>query len=626
MISRLAKAQKGWIAKLILSLTALSFISFFGITEYINRAGANRTVIKVDNIEISKAQFAHQAQKDINEARRMMGDDAEITEDIQSMLIHEQIQKTVRNAVLDRTAQKYNIEFRPALLSSLIVNQPAFQDETGRFNPYVFQRYLSQTGMTEGEMLAGLRRDLVRRLVVELPVLQFNVPQTLIDAMGKVDNKRRTFKYVEISPDSIKVDRQISQEEIEQYYEDFSANFMEPERRDITMMFLSLDDIADQIQFTDEEIKTFYKEHVSDYETPQKRQILQMMFDNEQNAKEAYAALQAGADFYDAAAQFAGQSVEDTDLGYVAEDELIMELAQEAFAIHKNQFTAPINDSEVWRILKVADIQDATKVPYEQAVADIKEQLRDEELYSKIYEISSRIDDKLAAGETLDAVAGEMNKSLAGVKGVAEDGSLVYVAPQYKDMLKNQDLLDAIFSYALNETSQVIETDEGLIVFKIDNIVAEHPKAMSEVQEEIRQLWLQNEKIAIEQELLADVMHDLENGDDLLATAKRYGLEAYRSQPITRNETFAQISYPEIREMFTEQLGTPHQIQVGDKYVIAVADQDYRNSAPLTEAEQQMIKFNATMSLMRDMTSAMMSSYAKDYDIRIKYKLMGLED
>ena len=63
MISRLARAQKSWVAKLILTLTALSFMSMFGVYGYFVTANNNRVVIKVDNIKISQAQFSYQLDR-----------------------------------------------------------------------------------------------------------------------------------------------------------------------------------------------------------------------------------------------------------------------------------------------------------------------------------------------------------------------------------------------------------------------------------------------------------------------------------------------------------------------------------------------------------------------------------
>ena len=125
--------------------------------------------------------------------------------------------------------------------------------------------------------------------------------------------------------------------------------------------------------------------------------------------------------------------------------------------------------------------------------------------------------------------------------------------------------------------------------------------------------------------MLNNLMYDLENGDTLSSAAKRYGLKVYRSQPITRNETFGNIGYADIREMFTEPLGTPKQMQQGEDYVVAVAEEDYKNSAPLSESEQILIKQKAYLSLVTDFAEAMLTSYADEYDIRIKYKLLGFE-
>lgn len=40
------------------------------------------------------------------------------------------------------------------------------------------------------------------------------------------------------------IDRKISQDEVEQFYEDFSSEFVAPEERDVSFIVLSTDDIA----------------------------------------------------------------------------------------------------------------------------------------------------------------------------------------------------------------------------------------------------------------------------------------------------------------------------------------------------------------------------------------------
>lgn len=625
MINKLAKAQKSWIAKFILILTALSFMSLFGVTGYINSAGSNRTVIKVDNIEISQAQFSYLLQREINTARHLLGDRFDLTDEMRQALIQAQTQQLVQDAVLDRTEAKYHVSFRPALVQSVIFNDPAFKDASGNFNRDVFRQVLSRGGTTEEELVADIERDLTRRLLINMPVEGINVPEVLRRAEELADNKRRTFRYVIIRPEEVAVDRKISEDEVEQYYEDFAPNFIEPERRDVTVLLLSMKDIADKMVVDDEEVKAYYEEHKNEYETPQTRQVLQMMFADEQEANKAYFALQSGTDFYKVAEEVANQSKEDTDLGYVAEDELVYELSAEAFSLPKGGYTKPVQVGDMWQILKVADIKAGEKVPYAKAAADIREILKNERLYDESYEILTNMEDALAAGSSLEALAKTYAAVLLNVQGVAENKSVVSVAPEAAFLLQNMDFIDTVFSYNAGEISQVLETEDGLAVVRVDKVIESHPKDIDSVRGEIEELWTVNEKAAIAQEMLNNLMYDLENGDALPAAAKRYGLKVYRSQPVTRNETFANIGYADIREMFTEPLNTPKQIQQGDDYVIAVAEEDYKNSAPLSENEQLLIKRKAYQSLLTDYAEAMLSSFADEYDISIQYKLLGFE-
>ncbi len=625
MISRLAKAQKGWVAKFILTLTALSFMSIFGFYGYISAASNNRVVIKVDGIKISQAQFSYQLQKEMRSAQKLLGADGELDEDMRQALLQALTQQTVKNAVLDRTAGKYHVLFSNRLLQGAILSNPAFYDASGNFNRDAFRQALSRADMTEADYLDDIKRTLTRRMLIEYPALSFNVPEVLLSATAKADNKRRTFKYVMIKPSELSIDRKISDDEIEQYYEDFASSFIEPERRDLTVMSLSLAEIGANMQVSDEDINLYYDAHKADFETPQTRDVLQMIFDDEELAQKAYDSLQKGADFYKTAEE-AGQSKADTDLGYVTQEDLMEEIAEPVFELSKGAYTKPIEVGDMWQILKVADIKAATKVPHAEAVAQITKIIKDERLYDESYAQMVKIEEALGNGADLAEIAKTYNADLLEVEGLAEDGSVKRVPQKIAESVKTPDFIDTAFSYNVGETSQVLETEDGFMVVKVNNSVDAHPQALQDVKPEIEEIWAANERTAIAQEKINDVMHDLENGDDLALVAKRYGIKLYKSQPITRNETFANLSYADVREMFTEPLNTPRQIQQGDDYLIAVADNDYENSAPLSESEQNLVKQKAYMSLAADFAEAMLSSYADEYKIKIKYKLLGFED
>ena len=628
MINKLAKAQKSWVAKLILSLTALSFMSLFGITGYLSSASNNRTVIKVDNIEISQAEFQYELQKELNAAKNILNTDLdeEAMADLRASLTSAVASKMVKDAVIDRSMQKYHVLFRPELISRMIANEPSFQDLSGNFNRDLFRRVLNENNISEQEYLKSVSRALAEQILTAWPVQKINIPEILVNAEIKIDGKRRVFKYTTIEPENIKIDRDISEDEITQYYEDFAAQFVEPERRNLSVIYLSVDDIAKNMEVTKDEIKAYYDEHVDDYETKEKREVLQMMFEDQSKADEAYEALTNGADFYEVATDFAGQSKEDTELGSVFENDLVFEIAEDTFALEKGGFTKPIAVSDVFQIIKVVDITEPSKVDYSVASEQIKKELVSEKLYDAVYDVLSKMEDQIGAGKTLEEIAGIFNTKLQNVEGLADDGSVLVVPENLAQIVKSSDFIDAAFSYAKGETSQTIETDEGLLVMRIDDIAESHQKSLEEVTPQIKTLWADSERTAIVQEMVNDIVHDLEEGDDFTKTAQRFGLHVYKSQPITRNETFADLSYQDVRELFAQELNTPYQTNVKGQYVVVIGVEDFQNSVPLSEDEMNMVRFKVRYEVVRDLQKAMLDSYAKDYKTKIKYKLMGIMD
>ena len=61
---------------------------------------------------------------------------------------------------------------------------------------------------------------------------------------------------IEIWKTSI-IDRKISDEEVNQYYQDFIIEFTEPETRDISYVFVDNNSLAQTYKPTEEEIKTY---------------------------------------------------------------------------------------------------------------------------------------------------------------------------------------------------------------------------------------------------------------------------------------------------------------------------------------------------------------------------------
>lgn len=638
MISTFSKMHNSLFTKIILTITALSFMSLFGVSGYINTANSNKPVIKVDDLEISQSEFNYLLQKELSKLKDTDTLDQEQAEARKAEISAELAKIKLDDLLLENTMKKYNVDVTDGLVSQIIQISPQFLNN-GKFDREMYKWYLNRNNMSEQDLVAEIKRNIGRKILVETQVAGFNVPQVLQTQMQKVLGQRRTFKYIKLIANNAKIDRQPSKEELDQYYEDFNEEFRVPEKRDITILSLPLETIEKSIDVSDDEINTYYKEHIEEYEQPEKRHVLQMAFENEDDAKKAKAEL-AGKDFMTVAKEN-GQSEEDTDFGAVAKSDLSDELADVVFSLAKGQVSQPAKINGSWQILKVTEIEPANIMPREQADAQIKKTIQEERAYDGSYELMTKLEDQLGAGATLQEIANSFDIALARVENLTEDGSFDgaligkkltedgssdAVNVDIAELVKNKDVIDAAFSYNAGEVSQTIEGDDGLIVVEINKIHESHIQPENDVIDKITALWKDSEKVSVTQELADNINHDLESGDALNEVAARYNLPVMKTMPITRGETFADLNFDEMKTLFSADKNEVKVLQKGDDYLIAETSAVYDDSAALGKEEKDFLKQALQIEISQELSDALLHGYAKDYKVEVNYGRMGIND
>ena len=638
MISTFSKMHNSLFTKIILTITALSFMSLFGVSGYINSANSNKPVIKVDNLEISQSEFNYMLQKELSKLKDMDSANPEEAEARKAEISAELAKIKLDDLLLENTMKKFKVDVTDSLVSQIIQISPQFLNN-GKFDREMYKWYMNKNNLTEKDLVAEIKRNIGRKILVETQVEGFKVPEVLQSQMQKVLGQRRTFKYIKLAAADAKIDRKPSQEELDQYYEDFNEEFRVPEKRDITILSLPLETIEKSINVSDDEINTYYKEHIEEYEQPEKRHVLQLAFEDEESAKKAETEL-AAKDFMAVAAEN-GQSAEDTDFGDVAKSDLSDELADVVFSLAKGQISKPENINGGWQILKVTDIIPASSTPRAQANAQIKKTIQEERAYDGSYELMTKLEDKLGAGATLQEIADSFDIALARVENLTEDGSFDgaligkkltengssdAVNVDIAELVKNKDVIDAAFSYNAGEVSQTIEGDDGLIVVEVEKVHESHIQPENEVTAKITKLWQESEKVSITQELVDNINHDLEAGDTLSEVAGRYNLPVMKTMPITRGETFADLNFNDMKTLFSAGKEEAKVLQHGDDYLIAETNEVYDDSSALSQEDKNFLKQALQAEMAQEMADALLHGYAKDYKVEVNYGRMGIND
>ena len=626
MISKFASMRDSWFTKIILSITALSFMSLFGVSGYINSANRNKTVIKVGKVELSQSEFNFLVQRELIQLRNGNDLDDESAEKLKNEVIKVLAHAKLDDAIIQSTMNKYNIDFRPAVIGTMITNAPQFMNTNGAFDYALFSEYMRRSGKSEQEISQDVKNQLGRQLLVDTQVAYANVPHVLIEQMQKVLGQRRSFNYVKISTRDAAINRQPSEEELDRIYDEFSAELSVPEKRNATVLFISDESIENSIEVSPEEIAAYYKEHIENFEQPEKRAVLQMVFENADDAKAAKAELDNGADFASVAAKY-GQKAEDIDLGLVSRNDLSDELADVIFALDQGQTSDVTEIADSWQILKVTGTQAASKMPKAEAEAQIVREIRQDKSYDSTYEVMAQIEDKLGAGESLEDIAKNFNATLQPVYNVTEEGqSDTANAALSKILQENKDVIDGIFSYNEGEITQAVEDDNGLVVARVDAVMPQHVLPREEASAQLMTYWRDTERSAVTQELVDAIETELEQGDELNAVAAKHGLKLVKTMPMTRAESFADLSFEQMKELFNLPQDEAKVLQNGEDYIVASTVSIYNDTNAMSDADKNFLLRALRAQAARDMSEALLKDYASEFEVEVNYNRMGMND
>lgn len=623
MISKLAKAKDSWFFKIISIAVAVSFVSLFGVTGYINSASQNQTIVNVSGKKTTQSEFSYRLQKELSALKNLAGDDFEISDETRTALADGIIRQIVNESVMDQTMKKYGIRFPRALIQQVIFSQPEFKNPlNGQFHPELFKRYLNTAGLSENDYVDMVNRMLAQRILVSDLTQAFGVPTVLSNAIHRSDNQRKSFKYISLSPDDIKIERQISDDEIKQYYEDFAENFTIPETREAEVLFIPNDVILKKYAATDSMVEDYFNQHKKELDQPEKREIMQMVFLDKADAEKALEKLNSGNGFAQTAKDLKAENAGEPTLGIVAQDELADELADTAFGMPTNE-PKLLQVADTWQVINVTNIIPAKEAVLEEMKPQIIELLNNENLYDALREARAEIDDAVNGGKSLAEVGKPFDIRPVTITGITEETPI----SKGNDSLKTLDFNEIVFSYSLDEISSAEEFDDGIAVVNVAKIIDAHQPDIANVKDKIIALWTVQEKNALAKETAENIANDVEDGSELINAAKARGLEVFRSAPINRNETFAGLTETEINDLFLADNDSVKIFEHGNNsYIIAILSDTVNYQDELTEDRLKSIQERAKKLMLSDMNKAALERYAEDFKIKIDYDLAGFAE
>ena len=313
------------------------------------------------------------------------------------------------------------------------------------------------------------------------------------------------------------------------------------------------------MKISEDQIKDAYQQRLGDFTKPEKRHVLQIVLPDEKTAGEAEAALTAGKTLDEVAKTIAKQDPTTIDLGTLLQTELPKEIGDAAFAATEGEVTQPVKSALGWHILKIAGIEPGGVKSLDEVHKEVEADLRKEAEGDALYKLTNKVEDAIAAGAELGAIAQQFNLKPITVAAVNEAGRDPAGKPIDGLAVPVEQVLKTVFETPSGQVSGVQEVPESAAyyVLKVDSDTPPALKPLDQVKDQVKSAWLKEQK-AIKLAEQAKAMVDAVKIDMPLAKLAAASKAAVKTtQPFDRANAKNEAPLPPqlVASLFTLQPG-----------------------------------------------------------------------
>jgi peptidyl-prolyl cis-trans isomerase D len=481
-------------AQVILALVLIPF-ALFGIDSYLNQAGNNLSIAKVDGYKIALPEYNRAIEnvrnRMMSEGKKLdpaMFDSFEFKESVVDGLITKQL--------INNDIKKSQFKITDQQLSQYIIGMPDFQKD-GKFSQELYDKVLQNNQLNPKKFEESIRNDLLIQQVRDgLQKLTFIPPNNLTETL-KATSQQREVTVAEFKTKEYMAKANISEKDMQAFYDQNKAKFLAPEQVKAEFVVFSLTSILPSITVSEDEVKAFYKTNADKYQNQQQREASHILIAASKNAAPAEKAkAKAKAEdvlgqikknpkqFEELATKYS-QDPESAkkggDLGAFGRGMMVKPFDDAVFSMKVNEISGIVESDFGYHIIKL------TKVIGEGGGFDaIKPQIKAELIYQKAQDKYAALAEDFSnkvyeQSSSLDVVSKKFNLPIQKTDWISRNES--------DKFFKNEALMNALYSKESikdrRNTEAIEVTPNNLISARVVDYKAQSTKPFAEVKKSI---------------------------------------------------------------------------------------------------------------------------------------------
>lgn len=569
MLQQLRSSAASVVVKALFLLLIVSFAGW-GVQGYIFQEQQGDSVAKIGELSISRGELAGAFQRQL---RRYRAQGLDFTEEqARSFGVLDQVLRQLISArIYENGGEWLGMAVSDETVRNMLREEQSFFDETGRFSMQRYQFVLNQSGVTESQFVADMRRDVLRREIINSFDYSGDAPEILVKTLYSLRGEKRTAEFAVVPVDAALDVGEPDAEALAAMHQEQADRFTAPERRRLTFLHLNREAALGEVTVTEEQVRQRYDESVAAFTKPETRTVQQMLLDDEESAKKAASALAGGQDFESVAKEIAGQEAVDLDLGaFTAANFPAPELWDAVAGLSSGAVSEPGQSDFGWHIFRVTEITAESITPYEEVRADIELAMKTEESSEALYRMSTALEDELAGGASLEEAAETLSiavqkTGLIGIDGIDETGVQAAGLP-------DGGFLDTAFTTLNGNLSDVVQLPEGYAVLRVEDVVMSALRPLEDVRDEVTGLWKDGKRLEAARARALSIVERIENGEALAKIAASEKLTVTETTPFDRRgegTDSPSVTPPLVSDLFNVRPGQAAMDETPEGLVVA---------------------------------------------------------
>ncbi|HBR68010.1 MAG TPA: hypothetical protein DEA55_01395 [Rhodospirillaceae bacterium] len=406
--------------------------------------------------------------------------------------VDELLNTEIRGALLSQAASKLGIHVSKDHIAKKISAMIEPMLEEGRTPQEVLDQVLLSQGMTEGEFVNSVSREMSNSLLSSSIISGGSAVSDFMAAdIESFDKESRDIEVIFFDDSEIKDLKEPTGAELASLYDVMKENYASPETRTVTLITINDRNLKGTIDVSEDDLRAAYEENIAAYSTPEQRRVEQAILSSEEQAVAVSEALAPAGSLKEAVKKVTSAETAYLPAQDFQKDGLLPEISDKVFAAQKGDKIGPVKTALGWHVLVVNDFIAPSQKPFEEVRAKLEEEIKQVRLTEQLYAMANSFDDLMGGGATLEEAAKEVDietKQLPAINNMGQD-------KDGKDVLKEQEdnrvlILQTAYEIAEGETSPVMETATGgFMAVQVNAIQPKTYKQLSEVEGELRKRW-----------------------------------------------------------------------------------------------------------------------------------------